>query len=121
MEGPGEKELVLWDDAVIVARDATPLDFLTAVYRDAGQPMARRLKAAIAAAQYVHPKLAVMAQVGAGDLGARLDQIRQRTQAINEARAAGRLVEFMDEERAKLNPEQHDGAEMAEPFLHRRA
>jgi hypothetical protein len=37
-----------------VAASASPLDFLCAVYRDAAQPMNRRLKAASEAAQYVH-------------------------------------------------------------------
>jgi hypothetical protein len=43
--------------------DATPLDFLCAVYTNAGQPMPRRMKAAEAALPYVHPKLAVIANV----------------------------------------------------------
>ena len=42
-------------DAIAVPTDATPLDFLCAVYRDHRQPMSRRLKAAIEAAVFVHP------------------------------------------------------------------
>ena len=42
-----------------VPDDATPLDFLQAVYRDSSQPMPRRMKAAVECLGYVHPKLAV--------------------------------------------------------------
>jgi hypothetical protein len=57
-----------------VPADATPLDFLFAVYRSAAQPMSRRLKAACEAAAYCHPKLAVTAMVGSDDLADRLDR-----------------------------------------------
>ena len=46
-----------------VAANATPLDFLCAVYRDSGQPMQRRMQAAIAVAPFVHPKLSVSGNV----------------------------------------------------------
>lgn len=45
-------------DAIIEDGDLTPLEFLTKVYRDVGEEMSRRVDAAKAAAQYVHPKLA---------------------------------------------------------------
>jgi hypothetical protein len=41
-----------------IAEGLTPLEFLTNVYRDIGEEMSRRIDAAKAAAQYVHPKLA---------------------------------------------------------------
>jgi len=44
-----------------VAADATPLDFLCAVYRDPQQPMQRRMRAAEAALPFIHPKLSVVA------------------------------------------------------------
>jgi hypothetical protein len=37
----------------------TPLEFLCFVFRDAKQPMKRRIEAAKCAAPYVHPRLAV--------------------------------------------------------------
>jgi len=43
--------------------NATPLDFFCAVFRDPAQPMPRRMRAAEGAASYMHPKLAVVAQV----------------------------------------------------------
>jgi hypothetical protein len=41
-----------------IAEGLTPLEFLTNVYRDVSEEMSRRIDAAKAAAQYVHPKLA---------------------------------------------------------------
>ena len=46
-----------------VAEDATPLEFLQAVYRSPDQPMQRRMKAAVECLGYVHPKLSVAANV----------------------------------------------------------
>ena len=45
-------------EAIIQDGDLTPLEFLTQVYRDLKEDMSRRIDAAKAAAQYVHPKLA---------------------------------------------------------------
>jgi len=45
----------------------SPLEFLEAVYSNEGLPLSARLKAAIEAAQYVHPKLAVTATIESGD------------------------------------------------------
>jgi hypothetical protein len=55
-------------EGLVVANDATPLDFLMATYRDPQQPMSRRLRAASDAAQYVHPQLKAMAIVNGGEL-----------------------------------------------------
>jgi hypothetical protein len=41
--------------------DPTPLDFLKAVYCNEGLPLHVRMKAAIEAAPYVHPKLSATA------------------------------------------------------------
>ena len=45
-------------DQEIIASGMTPLDFLFSVFRDARQPMKRRIEAAKYAAPYVHPRLA---------------------------------------------------------------
>jgi hypothetical protein len=71
-------------------RVVTPLEFLTAVYMNEAVPLSTRMKAAIEAAQYVHPKLAAIATIQAdGDFAARLDR------AITASRAviAPRLIE----------------------------
>jgi hypothetical protein len=65
-----------------VPANATPLDFLQAVYRSPTQPMNRRLKASIGAANYVHPKFTAVAQVSSQDFAALLEQrIRRNAQA----------------------------------------
>ena len=51
----------------------TPLAFLRAVYSNESLPLSARLKAAIEAAQYVHPKLAVTATINSGDFAIQLD------------------------------------------------
>jgi hypothetical protein len=47
-------------NAIAADGDLTPLEFLTNVYRDANEEMSRRVDAAKAAAQYVHPKLSAV-------------------------------------------------------------
>ena len=46
---------------------SSPLEFLRAVYSDIRQPMHRRMRAAIAALPFEHPKLAVIATFSGGD------------------------------------------------------
>jgi hypothetical protein len=53
--------------ALEVPANATPLDFLQAIYRSPSQPLERRMRAAIEALPFVHPKLAVTALVDGGD------------------------------------------------------
>jgi hypothetical protein len=57
----------------------SPLEFLQAVYSNEGLPLSARLKAAIEAAQYVHPKLAVTATVNAGDFADQLERAVERS------------------------------------------
>ena len=61
-----------------VSSETLPLDFLCAIFRDARQPMARRMRAAIAAAPFKHPKLAVAVHVVGGNLGDLLDRAYER-------------------------------------------
>src|SRR5262245_53700448 len=65
---------------------ATPLEFLQTIYRNSKQPMQRRLKAAIEAAQYVHPKLAVTALMESGDFAEKLDRAIERSRKVIEAK-----------------------------------
>jgi hypothetical protein len=69
----------------------SPLEFLEAVYTNEELPLMVRMRAAIAAAQYRHPKLAVTANLTGQDIGARLDLAVQRSR---EAKLIeGRLIE----------------------------
>jgi hypothetical protein len=61
----------------------SPLEFLQAVYSNEGLPLSARLKAAIEAAQYVHPKLAVTATIESGDFAVRLDQAIERSRRVS--------------------------------------
>jgi hypothetical protein len=67
----------------------TPLDFLKAVYSDAELPLNVRLRAAIAAAPYEHPKLAVsvVAQASA-NFAERLELCLTRSAKVIEAKPA---------------------------------
>jgi hypothetical protein len=47
------------EDEVPLPADATSLYFMQAIYRDSRQPMQRRMRAAVAALPFEHPKLAV--------------------------------------------------------------
>jgi hypothetical protein len=75
-------------ERIAVPPNASPLDFLCAVYRDPRQPMQRRMKAAIEAAPYTHPRLAVTAVLGdASDFASRLELACARSAKVIEARA----------------------------------
>jgi hypothetical protein len=66
------------EEGLEVSANATPIDFLCAVYRDPRQPMHRRLKAATEAAPYVHPKLAVTASIEGKDFAVLLENRLKR-------------------------------------------
>jgi hypothetical protein len=62
-----------------VTSDPTPLDFLRAVYCNEGLPLHVRMKAAIEAAPYVHPKLSATALLTSDDFATRLERAILRT------------------------------------------
>ncbi|MHC2662563.1 hypothetical protein ACMA5K_01405 [Bradyrhizobium diazoefficiens] len=64
----------------------TSLDFLQAVYRCADQPMHRRMRAAVAALPFEHPKLAVTAVVNGEGFAAKLEAARDRAAKAIEFR-----------------------------------
>ena len=68
-----------------VPPDVEPLEFLMAVYRDHRQPMNRRMKAAIEAAQYRHPKLSATAVMTSDDFGDRLERAILRSLGARRA------------------------------------
>jgi hypothetical protein len=63
------------------------LDLLQAIYRSADQPLHTRMRAAMAALPYEHPRLAVTAVLdGADDLGAQLARAIARSHRVIEYR-----------------------------------
>jgi hypothetical protein len=81
-------------EEIAVPANASPLDFLCAVYRDANQPMSRRLRAAIEAAPYAHPKLAVTASIGPDSgLGRRLEIAIERSRMVINGKSPRRIGE----------------------------
>src|SRR5262245_19613749 len=69
-----------------VAAEVTPLQFLQAVYRNPALPLNTRLRASIAAAAYVHPKISIVATPG-GNIAERLERL------ILEQRKKPKLIE----------------------------
>src|SRR5262245_29527464 len=65
---------------------ATRLGFFETIHRKSNQRMQRRWKAAVEAAQYAHPKLAVTATVGAGDFADQLERAVERSRKVIEAK-----------------------------------
>ncbi|WP_438279113.1 hypothetical protein [Nitrobacter sp.] len=84
----GERELV------DIGPSRTSLDFLQAVYRDPCQPISRRMRAAVAALPFEHPKLAVTATLGPNSgFAARLETAIKRSRGdlvVIDATAAAR-------------------------------
>ena len=74
-----------------IEHGATPLEFLRSVYCNEAVPLGIRLRAAIEAAPYVHPKLSAIANVTlGGDFAERLEKAIERTHAV-------RVIEHSDE------------------------
>ena len=66
-------------DEATVAANASSLDFLQAVYRCADLPLATRLRAAVAALPFEHPRLSVIANISNANLGDRLERAIARS------------------------------------------
>jgi hypothetical protein len=87
LEGPfcklgtlqGEEEPMA-EDEIELPEGATSLDLMQAIYRNSAQPMTRRIRAALIAIAYEHPKLSVNANVD-NHFASRMEEI---------ARASGR-------------------------------
>jgi polysaccharide pyruvyl transferase WcaK-like protein len=66
--------------------NATSLTLLQKVYRSTTIPLATRMRAAMAALQFEHPKLAVTANVESGDFADQLEQAVKRSRKVIEAK-----------------------------------
>lgn len=76
---------------VHVGDKATPLDFLQAVYCNAALPLHTRMKAAVEAAPYVHPKLSATAVLQGGDFAMRLEAAIKRSKTVVEVSAVAQI------------------------------
>ena len=70
-------------DAIELAPNGTSLDLLQQVYRNPSLPLPTRMRAAMAAIQFEHPKLAVTANVESGDFADQLEQAVKRSRMID--------------------------------------
>jgi hypothetical protein len=64
----------------------TSLRFLQAIYRNPEVPLPVRMRAAMAAIPFEHPKLAVVATINAGDFADRLDRAVEQSRKVIEAK-----------------------------------
>jgi hypothetical protein len=65
---------------------ATSLNLLQKVYRSPAVALMTRMRAAMAALQFEHPKLAVTANVESGDFADQLEQAIKRTRMVPDAK-----------------------------------
>lgn len=63
----------------MVPPGATPLEFLRSVYTDASVPLPLRIRAAVEAAPFAHPKLSAIFDVGRA-MGRRLEEAIARSE-----------------------------------------
>jgi hypothetical protein len=76
------------EDSITLPPGASSLAFLQAIYRSTEQPMIRRMKAAIAALPFEHPKLSATLAVQADDsFAARLQAAIARSNGAEAYRA----------------------------------
>jgi hypothetical protein len=73
--------------------NATSLKFLQMIYRSPSVPLSTRMRAAIAAIQFEHPKLAITANVESGDFAFRLDQAVERSRKVSPMIEAKPMIE----------------------------
>jgi len=70
------------DVAIELEPNATSLTLLQKIYRSSAVALSTRMRAAIAAIQFEHPKLAVTATVEAGDFADQLEQAIERSRRV---------------------------------------
>src|SRR5262245_46341095 len=73
--------------------NGTSLNLLQTIYRSSAIPLSTRLRAAIAAIQFEHPKLAVTANVEAGDFADQLEIAIERSREVSPMIEAKPMIE----------------------------
>ena len=90
-----ESEAMDFQVPPLAENPVTPLEFLTAVYSCNELPLAPRLRAAVSAAGYVHPKLAIQQNLNISlDIGEQMRAARQRTAITEVLRGDKQLEDF---------------------------
>ena len=90
-----------------LAPNATSLTLLQAIYRNSAIPLMTRMRAAVAAIQFEHPRLAVTASIQAGDFAEQLDRAveqSRRVLMIEEATTVKAIEEDKPTTDARLRP-----------------
>ena len=83
---------------VVIGPSHSSLDFLQSVYRDPCQPISRRMRAAVAALPFEHPKLAVTATFGPNSgFAARLETAIKRSRELVVIEAEPTDAPFADD------------------------
>jgi hypothetical protein len=106
----------------------TPLEFLEEVYSCNELPLTTRMRAATAAAPYVHPKLQAIAHIHGGNMGERLDRAARMRDARRIARGEMTLAQVKglapseaELEEARQSPEEpkliDDGSELSKRLI----
>jgi hypothetical protein len=70
-------------EEIELPEDATSLHFMQAIYRNPAQPMTRRMRAAVAALPFEHPKLAVTASLNNEGFAAQMEEMVRRSGRSN--------------------------------------
>jgi hypothetical protein len=94
----------MMDDEITIVGKATPLEFLEAVYCNNELPLHTRMKAAVEALPYVHPKLAVQLSVEGRDLAAALDRALARTAKVQTTTIEAKPIEEAQPEPVTASP-----------------
>ena len=74
------------EQAIELPANGTSLNLLQQVYRNPSLPLPTRMRAAMAALQFEHPKLAVTATIEGGDFAEKLEQAVERSRKVIEAK-----------------------------------
>jgi hypothetical protein len=67
------------EEEITLPEGATSLHFMQAIYRDPGQPITRRMRAAQIAIAYEHPKLAVTVNTDVTGFASQMEEVMRRS------------------------------------------